>query len=136
MRMHGVDAELLDTAGVRRLLPFLDFDNARFPIRGALWQRRAGTARHDAVVWGYARAASWLGVDIIQNCEMTGFIREAGRVVGVETTRGPIRATRVGMAVAGNTSRVAALAGLRLPIESHVLQASCPRPSSHSFPVW
>lgn len=123
MRMHGVDAELLDAAAVRRMSPFLDFDNARFPIRGGLLQRRGGTARHDAVVWGYARAASSLGVDIIQNCEVTGFIREAGRITGVETTRGEIRAARIGMAVAGSTSKLAHLAGLRLPIESHVLQA-------------
>ncbi len=123
MRMHGVDAELLDTAGVRRILPFLDFQNARFPIRGGLLQRRGGTARHDAVVWGYAHAASELGVDVIQNCEVTGFIREAGRIVGVQTRRGAIRAGKVGMAVAGSSSRVAHLAGLRLPIESHVLQA-------------
>jgi methylglutamate dehydrogenase subunit A len=105
------------------MAPFLDFDNARFPIRGGLLQRRGGTARHDAVVWGYARAASALGVDIIQDCEVTGFIRTAGRVTGVETTRGEIRAEKIGMAVAGNTSKVARLAGLRLPIESHVLQA-------------
>jgi methylglutamate dehydrogenase subunit A len=123
MRMHGVDADLLDESDVRRKLPFLDFDNARFPIQGGLLQRRGGTARHDAVVWGYARAASAHGVDIIQNCEVTGFIREMGRIVGVQTTRGAIRAKRIGMAVAGNTSRVARLAGLRLPIESHVLQA-------------
>ena len=123
MRLQGVDAELLDTAAVRRMLPFLDFENARFPIYGGLLQPRGGTARHDAVAWGYARAASERGVDIVQNCEVTGFIREAGRVVGVETSRGPIRAQQVGMAVAGNTSRVAQMAGLRLPIESHVLQA-------------
>src|SRR5262249_25028154 len=79
MLMHGVDAELLDTAGVRRMLPFLDYDNARFPIRGGLLQRRGGTARHDAVVWGYARAASGLGVDVVQNCEVTGFVRSGDR---------------------------------------------------------
>jgi sarcosine oxidase subunit beta len=123
MRMHGVDAELLDAAGVRALAPFLNFDDARFPIRGALLQRRGGTARHDAVAWGYARAASDRGVDVIQNCEVTGFIYANGRVAGVETTRGRIHANKVGMAVAGSTSRVAMLAGLRLPIESHVLQA-------------
>lgn len=123
MRMHAVDAELLDTRGVRRMLPWLDFENARFPIHGGLLQRRGGTARHDAVVWGYARAASALGVDVIQNCEVTGFIREGASVVGVETTRGMIRAAKIGMAVAGSTSRVARLAGLRLPIESYVLQA-------------
>ena len=123
MRLHGVDAELLDTEGVRRMLPFLDFENARFPVLGGLLQRRGGTARHDAVVWGYARAASDLGVDIIQNCEVTGFVRDGERIVGVQTTRGVIRAGKTGIAVAGNTSRVAGLAGLRLPIESHVLQA-------------
>jgi len=124
MRMHGVDAELLDAGAVRKMAPFLDFDNARFPIEGALLQARGGTARHDAVNWGYARAASALGVDIIQNCAVTGFVRDgSGAVTGVETTRGAIRAGKVGLAVAGMTSRVAALAGLRLPIESHVLQA-------------
>ncbi len=123
MRLAGVDAELLDVAAVRKLYPFLDFQTARFPIRGGLLQRRGGTVRHDAVAWGYARAASALGVDIIQNCEVTGFAVEAGRAVAVETSRGRIAAKTIGMAVAGNTSRVAAMAGLRLPIESHVLQA-------------
>ena len=124
MRLNGIDAELLDLEGVRKLAPFLDFDQARFPIQGGLLQRRGGTARHDAVVWGYARGASDRGVDIIQNCAVTGFRRAAdGRIEGVETTRGSIAAGRVGVAVAGNSSRVAAMAGLRLPIESHVLQA-------------
>jgi heterotetrameric sarcosine oxidase beta subunit len=112
MRLHGVDGELL---GVE--------DIARFPIRGGLLQPRGGTVRHDAVAWGFARAASRLGVDIIQNCEVTGIRRENGAVVGIETTRGFIGSRRVGLACAGNTSRVAAFAGLRLPIESHVLQA-------------
>lgn len=123
MRLNGIDAELLDLAGVERMAPMLDFENARFPIHGGLLQRRGGTARHDAVVWGYARGADRLGVDIIQNCEVTGFRRDGGRITGVETTRGTIGAGRIGMAVAGSTSRVAAQAGLRLPIESHVLQA-------------
>jgi sarcosine oxidase subunit beta len=124
MRMNGVDAELLDIEGVRKLAPFLDFEQARFPIQGGLYQPRGGTARHDAVVWGYARGASDRGVDIIQNCEVTGFRRGAGgRIEGVETTRGAILANTVGIAVAGNSSRVAAMAGLRLPIESHALQA-------------
>ena len=123
MRMHGVDAELLDRDGVKALVPFLDFDNARFPIQGGLLQRRGGTVRHDAVAWGYARAADQRGVDLIQNCEVTGIRIEAGRVTGVDTTRGFIGARKVGLAVAGNTSRLAAMAGLRLPIESHVLQA-------------
>jgi heterotetrameric sarcosine oxidase beta subunit len=123
MRMHGVDAELLDSDGVKALVPFLDFDNARFPIHGGLIQRRGGTVRHDAVAWGYARGADMRGVDLIQNCEVTGLRIEAGRVTGIETTRGFIGARKVGLAVAGNSSRLAAMAGLRLPIDSHVLQA-------------
>jgi len=123
MRLNGVDAELLDRAQIRAMLPFLDYDNARFPIHGALLQRRGGTARHDAVVWGYARAADRRGVDIIQNCEVTGLVIRNGRIAGVETTRGNIRAAKVGLAVAGNTSRLAAMAGLRMPIEAHVIQA-------------
>ncbi len=123
MRLHGVDAELLDRDGVRAIAPLLDFDNARFPIRGGLLQRRGGTVRHDAVAWGYARAADMRGVDLIQNCEVTGIRVENGRATGVETTRGYIGARKVGLAAAGNSSRVAAMAGLRLPIESHVLQA-------------
>ncbi len=124
MRINGIDAELLDAVQIRKELPFLNYDNARFPIMGGLLQRRAGTARHDAVVWGYARAADQRGVDIIQNCEVTGFVRDQnGKVTGVETTRGRIGAGKVGMAVAGSTSKVAAMAGMKLPIESHVLQA-------------
>jgi sarcosine oxidase subunit beta len=123
MRLHGVDPELLDRTQVRRMVPFLDYDNARFPIHGGLLQRRGGTARHDAVVWGYARGADMRGVDIIENCEVTGIGVTNGRVAAIDTTRGTIRANKIGLAVAGNTSRVGALAGLRLPIESHVLQA-------------
>lgn len=123
MRLHGVDAELFDADQVRALLPYLDFENARFPIRGGLLQRRGGTARHDAVVWGYARAASNLGVDIIQNCEVKSICVDDGKVTGVETSRGFIAARKVGLALAGNTSLVANTAGLKLPIESHVLQA-------------
>ena len=123
MILHGADAVLLDKEGVRREAPLIDVDNPRFPIYGGLMQRRAGTARHDAVAWGFARGADQRGVDLIQNCEVTGIDIEDGRVTGVQTSRGPIRAKKVGMAVAGSTSRVGALAGLRLPIESHVLQA-------------
>ena len=123
MRLHGVDAELLDEAAVRAMLPMMAFDDARFPVKGGLLQRRGGTARHDAVVWGYARGADRRGVDILQNCEVTGVRVSNGRVMGVDTTRGYIGAGRVGIAVAGNTTRVATMAGLRLPIESHVLQA-------------
>ncbi|WP_292180475.1 FAD-dependent oxidoreductase, partial [Mesorhizobium sp.] len=112
MRINGIDAELLDLAAVRKMIPFLNFDNARFPVQGGLLQRRGGTARHDAVVWGYAHAASALGVDIIQNCEVTGFTRDAnGKVTGVETSRGKIGAGKVGMAVAGSSSRVAGESG-------------------------
>jgi heterotetrameric sarcosine oxidase beta subunit len=123
MRLHGVDAELLDQAQLRKEIPYLDYDNARFAVQGALVQRRAGTARHDAVAWGYARAADQLGVDIIENCEVTGIDIENGIVKGVQTTRGAIGAGKVGIAVAGASSLVAAMAGLRLPIESHALQA-------------
>jgi heterotetrameric sarcosine oxidase beta subunit len=123
MRLHGVDAELLDRDGVRKLYPFLNFDNARFPIQGGLLHRRGGTVRHDAVAWGYARAADQRGVDIIQNCEVTGIRVENGRVLGVETQKGFIGAKKVGLAAAGNSSRVAEMAGLKLPIESQVLQA-------------
>ncbi len=124
MRLHGVDSEMLSKDQLRSMMPFLNFDSARFPIMGGMRQRRGGTARHDAVAWGYARGASDLGVDIIQNCEVTGFVTDnAGAITGIETTRGRIRAGKVGMTVAGSSSRVAAMAGLTLPIESHVLQA-------------
>ena len=123
MILNGADAKLLDRDQVRALLPFLDFDNARFPIKGGLMQKRAGTARHDGVVWGYARAADRLGVDIVQNCEVTNFIRESDRIVGVRTTRGEIRSNKVALAVAGSTSRLTRKLDLRLPLESYVLQA-------------
>ena len=120
---QGDDAELLSVAQLKDMLPYLDYNQTRFPIYGGLIQRRAGTARHDAVAWGYARAADKLGVDLIQNCEVTGIDTVDGKVVGVQTTLGPIRAKKVGMVVAGRSSQVAAMAGMRLPIESHVLQA-------------
>jgi sarcosine oxidase subunit beta len=120
---QGDDAILLDREGVRELLPYLDFEQTRFPIYGGLYHPRGGSARHDAVAWGYARGADSRGVDLIQNCEVTGIDIENGRVTGVQTTRGPIRAGKVGIIVAGRSSQVAAMAGMRLPIESHVLQA-------------
>jgi heterotetrameric sarcosine oxidase beta subunit len=120
---RGDDAELLDRDALRKLVPYLDFDNARFPIYGGLLQRRAGTARHDAVAWGYARGADERGVDLVQNCEVTGIDTKNGKVTGVQTSRGVIRANKVAIVVAGRSSQVAAMAGLRLPIESHVLQA-------------
>ncbi|MDZ7713421.1 MAG: sarcosine oxidase subunit beta family protein [Rhodovibrio sp.] len=124
MRLHGEDAEIWTPEEIRRHVPMLDLDNARFPVRGALMHRRGGTARHDGVAWGYARAADRLGVDIIQNCEVTAIERDPqGRITGVDTTRGRIKAGKVGLAVAGHTSQVAQMAGLRLPIETHLLQA-------------
>jgi methylglutamate dehydrogenase subunit A len=120
---QGDDAILLDREGVRRHLPYLDFDNIRFPVYGGLLHPRGGTARHDAVAWGYARGADQRGVDLIQNCEVTGIDIENGRVTGVQTTRGAIRAKKIGILVAGRSGQVAAMAGMRLPIESHILQA-------------
>ena len=120
---QGDDAILLDREGVRRHAPFLDFDNVRFPVHGGLYHPRGGTARHDAVAWGYARGADRRGVDLIQNCEVTGIDIGNGKVRGVQTTRGPIRAKKVAIVVAGRSGQVAAMAGMRLPVESHVLQA-------------
>ncbi len=125
MRLHGIDAELLDRDQVAAYAPGIDISpNTRFPIVGGLLQPRAGTARHDAVAWGFAYGADRQGVDLIENCEVTGFLRENGAVTGVETSRGTIRAGKVGVAVAGSSSAVLQQAGLNnLPIESHVLQA-------------
>jgi len=125
MRLAGIDAELLSREQVARVVPGMDVSgSARFPIHGGLMQWRGGTARHDAVAWGYARGADRRGVDIIENAEVTGFLREGDRITGVRTTRGEIRARKVAIVVAGSTGHVMKLAGIdRLPIESHVLQA-------------
>ncbi len=129
MRLHGIDAELLSRDAVRAQLPYLDYSaTARFPVHGALFQARAGTVRHDAVAWGFARAADRYGVDIIQQCEVTGFLKSGARITGVETTRGPIRAVKVALAVAGHSGSLAAKAGLQLPVETHVLQAFVTEP--------
>ncbi len=130
MHMNGIDAELLTRREVGELAPALDLSaGARFPVLGGFLQRRAGTARHDAVAWGYARAADARGVDILQNCEVTGFVKDgAGRVSGIETTRGPIRAARIGIAAAGHSSVLAKLAGIRLPLTSYALQAMVTEP--------
>ncbi|MEO9779897.1 MAG: sarcosine oxidase subunit beta family protein [Sedimentitalea sp.] len=129
MRLNGVDAELLDRDQVRKRAPLLNFGaDMRAPIHGGVLQPRAGTGRHDAVAWGYARAADALGVDIIQNCEVQDFIFEAGRCVGVHTSQGDIRAGVVGAAVAGHSSVLAKMAGYDLPITSYALQAFVSEP--------
>lgn len=125
MRIDGADSELLTPEQIAARVPGLDLSaNARFPIVGGLLQPRAGTARHDAVAWGYARGADRRGVDIIENCEVLSFLKDGDQVVGVQTSRGEIRAKKIAVAVAGSTSRVLKTAGIdKLPIESHVLQA-------------
>ena len=123
MLLNGADADLLTTDQIKNRYPFLNTEDARFPIKGGLAQHRGGTVRHDAVAWGYARAASRLGVDIIQNCQVTGLDIKNNKCVGVTTTRGPIKGGKIACCVAGSSSRVMAMAGMRLPIESHVLQA-------------
>jgi sarcosine oxidase, subunit beta len=129
MHMNGIDSEILDREQVAQLVPILDISSeARYPVLGGLIQRRGGTARHDAVAWGYARAAAALGIDIIQNCEVRGFLSDSSGVHGVQTTRGSIRAGRVGIAVAGHSSALAALAGFELPVTSYGLQAMVTEP--------
>ncbi len=129
MRLNGIDAEWMTRDEVARWIPNLDCSpQARFPIHGGLLQPRGGTVRHDAVAWGYARAADARGVDIIQQCEVTGLRLQGGAVTGVETNRGFIATPRVGLAVAGHSSQLAAMAGIRLPIESHALQAMVSEP--------
>ena len=123
-RLNGIDSELLTPEEVKEIVPIINISkNARYPIMGASYQRRGGTARHDAVAWGFARAADARGVDVIQQCEVTGFRQENGRVVGVDTTRGYIRAKKVAVVTAGSSGVMANMAGFRLPIESHPLQA-------------
>ncbi len=129
MRLNGIDSEMLTPDAIRRMVPRLNFSaHARYPVYGGFIQRRAGTARHDAVVWAFARAADRLGVDIIQNCEVTGFRIEAGRAVALETTKGTIRADKIGLAAAGHSSVLADMAGFRLPITTYALQAMVSEP--------
>jgi sarcosine oxidase subunit beta len=124
MRLNGIDAQFLSRDEIAVRIPNLDCSStARFPVVGGLLQPRGGTVRHDAVAWGYARAADARGVDIVQNCEVTGIRIERGAVVGVETTQGAIATSKLGIAVAGHSSRLAAMAGIALPVESHTLQA-------------
>ena len=123
MRLAGADAEALGRDEIRKRVPLVDLDNGRFPVLGGFLQPRGGTVRHDAVAWGYARAASEAGVDIVEHCEVTGLRQAGGRVTGVETTHGFIGADLVCLAVAGHSSVLARMAGIELPIETHVLQA-------------
>ncbi|MGD9614885.1 MAG: sarcosine oxidase subunit beta family protein [Alphaproteobacteria bacterium] len=128
-RLNGIDAEWLDADAVKRFCPILNISReARYPVLGATLQRRGGVARHDAVAWGYARAADARGVDIVENCEVTAIRTEGGRVVGVETTRGAIAADKIAISAAGHNSVVAAMAGVRLPLQSHPLQALVSEP--------
>ena len=129
IRLNGIDSEMLDPDGVKAEVPIINTaQDVRYPILGASIQKRGGVARHDAVAWGFARAADARGVDIIQNCEVTGITVADGRVRGLDTTRGYIAAGKVGLVAAGHSSVLAAMAGLRLPIESHALQALVSEP--------
>jgi sarcosine oxidase, subunit beta len=135
-RVCGVDSEWLTPAAAKAFCPPLDVaPHARYPVLGATLQRRGGTARHDAVAWGYARAADRLGVDIIQNCEVTGIQRAPdGRVTGLQTTKGRIGAGKIGVVAAGNTSTIMAMAGMRMPLESYPLQALVSEPVKPVLP--
>lgn len=135
-RLQGIDNEWLTAEEAKAFCPPLNISaGLRYPVLGAALQRRAGTARHDAVVWGFARGADARGVDIIQNCEVTGFLRDArGAVMGVQTTRGTIRARKVGVSAAGHTSVVMAMAGVRMPLDSTPLQALVSEPIKPAFP--
>ncbi|MCZ4279319.1 sarcosine oxidase subunit beta family protein [Kiloniella laminariae] len=127
--LNGIDAEWLNAEQVKEFCPIINISkNSRYPVLGATLQRRGGTARHDAVAWGYARGADAMGVDVIQNCEVQGLVVEGGVIKGVRTSRGEIKAKKVAMACAGHTSVVAEMAGIRLPIESHPLQALVSEP--------
>jgi sarcosine oxidase subunit beta len=129
LRLNGIDSDVLTRTQLQAMLPDLNYaPDARFPISGAVIQRRAGVARHDAVAWGFARAASGLGVDIIENCEVTDIDVDMNVVTGVRTSKGNVRCDKIGICVAGHTSEVARLAGLKLPIETHLLQAMVTEP--------
>ena len=128
-RLNGIDSEILNPAQIKAMVPAMNVSaNARYPVLGASFQPRGGVARHDAVAWGFARAADEHGVDIIQNCEVTGICKENGVVTGVETSRGTIRASKVAVVAAGHSSVLGDMAGLRMPIESHPLQALVSEP--------
>ena len=125
---QGVSTRFITPAEVKKLVPIINLDGPRYPVLGGLWQARGGTARHDAVAWGYARACSDMGMDIIQKCEVTGVRSSNGQVMGVETTKGPIDCDKLGIVVAGHSGVLAEMAGFRLPIESVALQALVSEP--------
>ena len=127
-KLQGVDTEFISPQRVKELCPIMDIDGPRYPVLGALWQPRGGTARHDAVAWGYARACSDMGMDIIQQCEVTAIHQSQGKVTGVSTTKGEISCDKLGIVVAGHSSVLAGMAGFRLPIESLALQALVSEP--------
>jgi sarcosine oxidase subunit beta len=127
-KLQGVDTEFISPQRVKELCPIMDIDGPRYPVLGALWQPRGGTARHDAVAWGYARACSDMGMDIIQQCEVTAIHQFQGKVTGVSTTKGEISCNKLGIVVAGHSSVLAGMAGFRLPIESLALQALVSEP--------
>jgi len=126
--LQGVQTEFISPKRVKEIVPIIRLDGPRYPVLGALWQERAGTARHDAVAWGYARACSAMGMDIIQRCEVTGVTREGGKVTGVDTTKGHIACDKLGIVVAGHSGELARMAGFRLPVESAPLQALVSEP--------
>tara|TARA_R110002020_G_scaffold473192_3_gene702158 strand:- start:31495 stop:32739 length:1245 start_codon:yes stop_codon:yes gene_type:complete len=126
--LQGVKTEYIDAARVKQLVPIINIDGPRYPVLGGLWQARGGTARHDAVAWGYARACSDMGMDVIQQCEVTGIRSEGGKVTGVSTSKGDIACDKLGMVVAGHSGHLADMAGFRLPIESVALQALVSEP--------
>jgi sarcosine oxidase subunit beta len=126
--LQGVTTEFISPEKVKKLVPIINLDGPRYPVLGGLWQARGGTARHDAVAWGYARACSAMGMDVIQQCEVTGIQREGGKVTGVHTTKGDIGCDKLGMVVAGHSGHLAEMAGFRMPIESVALQALVSEP--------
>lgn len=129
IRLNGIDSDILDPEQIKKFVPIINIDQTiRYPVMGGFLQKRGGTARHDAVAWGYARAADDLGVDIIQNCEVTGLLRKGGRITGIETSKGVIKSKKVGVVVAGHSSVLADMAGIRLPIASRPLQALVSEP--------
>jgi sarcosine oxidase subunit beta len=126
--LQGVQTRFITPAEVKKIVPIINLDGPRYPVLGGLLQERGGTARHDAVAWGYARACSDMGMDIIQQCEVTGIRSDQGRVTGVDTTKGAIDCDKLGLVVAGHSGVLAEMAGIKLPLESHPLQALVSEP--------